>query len=227
MFVGLALGHGYLASPTTRDILQGRQQHEMWAPVGHVDKGCQGCTVSQGATYPSYTCGGLEYDGSSELLALTARQSLDPECLIYLSTGPTDDPATRWYLIDVIWNYGSGIVSGNTVEGSVKIPEFALECEHCALRWEWYAIQQVSAIEYYVQCVDVSISSNNDDQTPAPTIEIPGYQSPDASLYRNEYAPVGQLHRPSNSFRKRLLLHFCELGRKTSYGGRQHGGRCH
>ncbi|KAL6078795.1 Tegument protein VP13/14 [Balamuthia mandrillaris] len=202
LFVGLAMGHGYLASPDTRDILQGRQNYEMWAPVGHVNRpGCSGCEVKKAPEYPQYTCGGIEYDGTSDLLALTAGQNLDlswylnaphpGECLIYLSTGPTDDPETEWYLIDVIWNcaFGEGKESGDTVEGAVTIPEYALDCEHCVLRWEWYAIQQVDAIEYYVQCVDVSISSDNTGTTPTPTIAIPGWQSADASLYRNEYNP--------------------------------------
>jgi hypothetical protein len=59
---------------------------------------------------------------------------------------------------------------------SFKLSEFLPSCDHCVLRWEWYAVQQVSNVEFYVNCIDIKIISQNNCELPSPTTEINGIE---------------------------------------------------
>ena len=59
-------------------------------------------------------------------------------------------------------------------EGNVEdiiLPNDIPDCEHCVLRWEWYGVHQVSNVEFYANCADVSISGGN-QKCPIPTSVI-------------------------------------------------------
>jgi len=38
-----------------------------------------------------------------------------------------------------------------------RLPDWLPSCDHCVLRWEWVALQQVTNAEFYVTCADVRI----------------------------------------------------------------------
>jgi hypothetical protein len=61
---------------------------------------------------------------------------------------------------------------------SLTLPSFLPSCEHCVLRWEWYAVQLVSNVEFYVSCADIKIINNfnNNCQLPQPTTTINGIE---------------------------------------------------
>lgn len=60
----------------------------------------------------------------------------------------------------------------------VYIPPELPSCEHCVLRWEWYSVQQVSNVEFYVNCLDIAIINNfnNNCDKPSPTTVINGIE---------------------------------------------------
>jgi hypothetical protein len=61
---------------------------------------------------------------------------------------------------------------------SLTLSEFLPSCEHCVLRWEWYGVQQVSNVEFYVSCADIKITNfiNPGCQLPGPTTSINGIE---------------------------------------------------
>ncbi len=46
---------------------------------------------------------------------------------------------------------------------NVPLPKELPSCEHCVLRWEWYAVQQVGNVEFYVNCADIKITGGMDN----------------------------------------------------------------
>merc|ERR1712186_55656 len=72
---------------------------------------------------------------------------------------------------------------------SVTLPAVLPSCDHCVLRWEWTAHQQVSNIEFYTQCADVTILSDAPPTVPNPMTAISGIEHlpSDADAYRDPY----------------------------------------
>jgi hypothetical protein len=48
-------------------------------------------------------------------------------------------------------------------------------CDHCVMRWDWYTTQQVTNVEFYVDCFDVTVESTSTG-TPTPTTSISGIE---------------------------------------------------
>lgn len=102
------------------------------------------------------------------------------DCSIWLSYDNNVDSPLNWIKLKDI----PGCLAPNgidTISGSnsysFKLPEFLPSCEHCVLRWEWYTVQQVSNVEFYVNCVDIKIINNiNDCSKPGPTTQINGIE---------------------------------------------------
>ena len=101
------------------------------------------------------------------------------DCSIWLSYDTNIDSPLNWIkLKDIpgcLSSNGIGTPSGIN-KYSLKLPEFLPSCEHCVLRWEWYAVQQVSNVEFYVNCIDIKIISQNNCQHPSPTTQINGIE---------------------------------------------------
>jgi hypothetical protein len=101
------------------------------------------------------------------------------DCSIWLSYDTNVDSPVNWIKIKDI----PGCLSINGVDlpiglnrFSFKLPDFLPSCEHCVLRWEWYAVQQVSNVEFYVNCADIKIVSLNNCQRPTPVTQINGIE---------------------------------------------------
>ena len=101
------------------------------------------------------------------------------DCSIWLSYDTKIDSPVNWIKLKDI----PGCLSPNGIatpsginKYSLKLPEFLPSCEHCVLRWEWYAVQQVSNVEFYVNCIDIKIISQNNCQQPFPTTQINGIE---------------------------------------------------
>merc|ERR1712176_815928 len=87
-----------------------------------------------------------------------------------------------------------GLDLPNPVTMSVTLPEALPSCDHCVLRWEWTAHQQVSNIEFYTQCADVTILSDKPPTVPYPMTAISGIEHlpSDAGAYRDVYPGPNQ-----------------------------------
>ena len=112
------------------------------------------------------------------------------DCSLWLSYDTNVDSPENWFKLK---NY-PGCFSPNgidTFQGTKSIPvffpTFLPSCKHCVLRWEWYTVQQVSNVEFYVNCVDIKIINNlnNNCQIPQPTTQINGIEH----LLYNLYEP--------------------------------------
>jgi len=77
----------------------------------------------------------------------------------------------------------------NVVNLPLNIPSYLPSCDHCILRWEWYALhlQAINIVEFYSQCADVKIVGNPNGQLPSPQVTIPGHLPMDAKYYRPGY----------------------------------------
>lgn len=101
------------------------------------------------------------------------------DCSIWLSYDTNVDSPQNWIKLKDIPGCLSpnGIVTQRLNSYSFKLSEFLPSCEHCILRWEWYAVQQVSNVEFYVNCVDIKINNNlNNCDKPGPTTSINGIE---------------------------------------------------
>lgn len=79
-----------------------------------------------------------------------------------------------------------------TNEWTIQLPEELPQCDHCVLRWEWLAVQQVTNVEFYVSCSDIKVESvvqNIAEEIAHPRVWIDGIgHLPDtASSYRKAY----------------------------------------
>lgn len=149
-----------------------------------------------GPNAPTYTCAGPAFgtsatsmrchDGTTPgtITPVTAGQELDVawifeaahpgDCSIWISYDADIASPVNWVkLLDMP---GCLSPNGQTPQASatkVAIPANIPNCEHCVMRWEWYATQQVTNVEFYVQCFDVKIVGGNDAcSKPAPTTAI-------------------------------------------------------
>ena len=78
---------------------------------------------------------------------------------------------------------------------TVALPPWLPSSDHAVLRWEWYSVQQVVDIEFFVSCVDVRIAGTNEAHASAiakiaPTVAIAGatdHLPSDIAAYRKAY----------------------------------------
>jgi len=159
--------------------------------------------VSGGINAPIYTCLGPAFMTSSTSMRchdtpanppsitvnagdtiqieLTMEAPHPGDCSIWLSYDKNVDSPQEWIKLK---DY-PGCFSPNgidTFQGSKSFPlffpQFLPSCDHCVLRWEWYTVQQVSNVEFYVNCVDIKIINNlnNNCNIPSPTTQINGIE---------------------------------------------------
>ena len=157
--------------------------------------------VSGGLNAPIYTCLGPAFGtsptsmrchdslaspiiatystGSNIDLEWTMEAPHPGDCSIWLSYDTNVDSPVNWIKLRDI----PGCLSPNGIDTPVginkysfQLPDFLPSCEHCVLRWEWYAVQQVSNVEFYVNCIDIKIVSQNTCSLPGPTTQINGIE---------------------------------------------------
>jgi len=151
---------------------------------------------SGGPNAPTYTCTGPAFGNSATsmrchdsstpgtITTVTAGKDLPVswifeaahpgDCSIWISYDTdTSSPANWVKLMDMPGCLATDGKTPQTTTTTVPIPANMPDCEHCVMRWEWYAVQQVSNVEFYVQCFDVKIvGGNNNCNQPAPTTLI-------------------------------------------------------
>jgi len=111
------------------------------------------------------------------------------DCFFYLSYDTSLSPTSMaWFKIAEIANCNS--LSGT--DFSLSIPSWIKACTHCVLRFEWYALHQVTTTEFYTQCVDVTIENPNGGFMGTPQVYVPYHLPADnANLlnYRLAFEP--------------------------------------
>ena len=119
--------------------------------------------------------------GDTIQVELTIEAPHPGDCSLWLSYDTNVDSPQNWFKLK---DY-PGCFSPNgidTFQGSKSIPVFFPKelpsCDHCILRWEWYTVQQVSNVEFYINCVDIKIVNNlnNNCNIPSPTTQINGIE---------------------------------------------------
>mmetsp|Transcript_25363 Transcript_25363/g.28215 ORF Transcript_25363/g.28215 Transcript_25363/m.28215 type:complete len:272 (+) Transcript_25363:49-864(+) len=171
-------GHGRLTVPTTRDMQAGKPIYQMHAPV-----------LPVGGQFTSeHRCRDIPFHGVTT--TWTAGETYKTEwffesahpgdCFFYLSF---DDEKT-WMKIAQIRD--CHLITSY----DLLIPEWVPNGDKVVLRWEWYALQQVVNVEFYLQCADVKIVGGQPGQVRwDPVVTIPGNLPLDASKYRKVYEP--------------------------------------
>lgn len=193
------LGHGQLTVPLVRGDSQGlRESHEQRAPVFTI-AGNRG-----GYSETSMRCHDFLPDDSPQT-TLQAGETFEAtwtmeaghpgDCYFYLSYDSDPSNAVNFFKIAAIPGCGApdGLNIPASVTTTVLLPPEVPACDHCVLRWEWTAHQQVVDIEFYVQCADVKIISNAGPMLPSPITAIAGIEHlpQDASGYRKVYNGQG------------------------------------
>jgi hypothetical protein len=103
------------------------------------------------------------------------------DCSLWLSYDTNIDSPMKWIKLK---NF-PGCLSPTgldppigTNKVSIKLSEYLPSCDHCVLRFESYGVQLVSDVEFYVDCADIKIINNlnNNCLNPEPTHDINGIQ---------------------------------------------------
>mmetsp|Transcript_53981 Transcript_53981/g.155834 ORF Transcript_53981/g.155834 Transcript_53981/m.155834 type:complete len:765 (-) Transcript_53981:138-2432(-) len=201
----LASGHGQLVMPQVRPDSHG--ELESWehrrpaftSELGNVF----------GASETSYRCHDMRPAPGPPPTTLVAGQAFNAtwkmeaghpgDCYFYLSYDADYAEPKRFFKI---WGIpGCGALDGkaipDVVTRTITLPEELPPCEHCVLRWEWTAHQQVKNIEYYLSCADVRIASRAPPTRPEPMVEIAGVEHlpADPGAYRKVYSDEGPEER--------------------------------
>ncbi|CAJ1418029.1 unnamed protein product [Effrenium voratum] len=194
----VARGHGQLTRPLVRQDSDG--ETESWrqrAPVYTLGGNRDGYSATSMRCHdfqPTVGGKGVLDAGLSFEATWTMEAGHPGDCYFYLSY---DDPsnAVNFFKIAAIPGCGApdGINIPSSVTMSVLLPAELPACDHCVLRWEWTAHQQVSDIEFYVQCADVIIRSTAGNHLPSPVVAISGIEHlPQAADgYRKAYQGEG------------------------------------
>jgi len=194
-----AAGHGQMTTPAVRpdadgfaeSFVQRRPTHTLSGPVFGYGAG-------------AYRCRELPPTGGAPETTLVAGQAFDVawkmeaghpgDCYLYVSYDSDVVDPINWFKIAVFPGCGAadGLVVPDTSTSAV-LPADLPACDHCVLRWEWTAHQQVSNIEFYVQCADIAISSSAPPVRPSPMVAISGVEHlpSSAEAYRQVYQGQG------------------------------------
>jgi hypothetical protein len=158
---------------------------------------------SGGINAPSYTCLGPAFQSSTTSMRchdatssspLTTYNAGDTINLEWVMEAPHPGDCSIWLSYDTNLNSPQNWIKLKNIPGclspngmdtpsgrntySFVLSENLPPCVHCVLRWEWYAVQQVSNVEFYVNCADIKIVNNiktNCDK-PGPTTTINGIE---------------------------------------------------
>jgi len=180
-FIAQVAAHGHLAIPTTRDLSLSKRQDEQNAPVTYPlisDMVCRNYSASPSSQWTTLTAG-------STTPIQWAMESAHPgDCFAYITYDGDNvaDTQKKWFKIAEF----SQCNLQNTQMLSLSIPSYLPSCDHCILRWEWYALhlQSINIVEFYSQCADVKIVGNANGKLPSPQVTIPGHLPMDAKYYR-------------------------------------------
>lgn len=179
--LSIAEGHGRLTQPVPRSVLKSGGTLATWQ---------QNAPVSGGQNSPGFVCRNTV--PNPNLVTLNAGSNLPMawdfpanhvgDCFAYITYDQgKPDNEKKWFKI-------ANLPKCNENHAvTVKIPDFLPPCEHCILRWEWYALHVRPNIEYYAQCVDVKITGSTAFGIPSPTFNIPGHLPADGNSYRHGF----------------------------------------
>jgi len=175
--------HGRLTVPTPRDAHFGATSSTQNSPVDN------------NPLTNEFVCRNYAAVPSSNFISVQAGENVNVQwsfsaahvgdCFAYLSYTPDlPDNQKVWFKIKS-WARCEQTMNQNM---PVTIPSYLPSCDHCILRWEWYALHVRPTIEYYAQCVDVRITNGqNPGILPTPQVTIPGHLATNGSMYRSGY----------------------------------------
>merc|ERR1712217_225736 len=127
--------------------------------------------------------------GSNLTVTHTMEARHPGDCYLYISYDGANP--INFFKIAALKGCGApnGLDPPTPYTATIDLPAALPPCDHCVLRWEWTAHQQVSDIEFYVQCADIKIESTAGPTMPSPMVAIAGigHLPSDASSYRNPY----------------------------------------
>lgn len=179
LFFVRVLGHGRITLPTPRKLIYfdggiNAPAYTCLGPAFRTSPTSMRCHDSPAgniaATYTSGSVVNLEW----------VMEAPHPgDCSIWLSYDSNIDSPMNWIKLKDI----PGCLAVNGIDlprglnkFSFILPDFLPPCERCVLRWEWYAVQQVSNVEFYVNCMDIKIISQHNCQPPSPVTQINGIE---------------------------------------------------
>jgi len=199
-------GHGQLTKPIVRPDTEGRVvSHLQREPVFTLG-GPRGAGLL-GKGYPATAMRCHNFGPSSNAPQTTLQaglpfqmtwtcQACHPgDCYAYLSYDSDASNPDNFFKIAAFPGCGApdGKNPPSSVTQTVVLPAQLPSCDHCVLRWEWTAHQQVVDIEFYVQCADVKIESVAVSTRPSPLTAIAGIEHlpSNADAYRKVYNGQG------------------------------------
>ena len=180
LFLNQVSGHGRMTFPTPRlKISDGGINAPSYTCIGPIFKSSatsMRCHDSNAGVVQSVLTAGEIVN-----FQMTMEAPHPGDCSIWLSYDTDFDAPLNWIKLKDIPGClsptGLDTISGPSTFSFV-LPEFLPACDHCVLRWELYGVQQVSNVEFYINCADVQIINNINTNCakPGPTTQINGIE---------------------------------------------------
>eukprot|EP01119_Soliformovum_irregulare_P002988 TRINITY_DN13261_c0_g1_i1.p1 TRINITY_DN13261_c0_g1~~TRINITY_DN13261_c0_g1_i1.p1 ORF type:complete len:306 (+),score=51.57 TRINITY_DN13261_c0_g1_i1:196-1113(+) len=181
LFVACVFGHGQLTVPTPRSPPANAGSYQQ----GPVDP-----------TTSAFICRNYAPTAS---VAITAGQDLTikwitpaahvGDCFFYITYDGTDVPEAQKKWFKIYQRADCKAVQDQSL--TFKVPSELPSCASgCILRWEWYALHLMpnGPVEFYTQCVDVTVTGSANGYLPQNRYVIPGHLTTSPSDYWNPYA---------------------------------------
>lgn len=111
--------------------------------------------------------------GTSQSVTFQIGAAHPGDCFFYLTyDGDKPDSQKKWFKI---WEkHQCGKYQGSYTH-NIPIPSYLPSGSHVIFRWEWYATHIFPVVEFYVQCVDATMTGLASGVLPQPQVKIPGH----------------------------------------------------
>ena len=210
--------HGHMTKPRPRPSLwaPGKEQGATSADATYrYDQPTH--TLGGGMTHESHTYTDTsfrchDFASSAPATTITAGAALELEwslpaahpgdCSLYISYDADTVAPARWVKLHNFVGCVSksdlpsftGPAPNNQNAYEITLPTWLPSSDHAVLRWEWYSVQQVTDIEFYTTCADVTVVGTGDSvdtfygkAQPVVTVSGTSHLPTTADAYRKAY----------------------------------------
>lgn len=165
--------HGWMSNPVPRGKYHGKYDYQEFEPVVSNNPNTDRMVCRGDAAIPNKANWLSLKAGESTPITLSWNAPHIGDCFVYLTyDGDKPEKEMKWFKI---WEQAKCSPDSRPVSNyNVPIPSYLPPGDHVIFRWEWYALHAFPTVEFYVNCVDATITGDKKGNLPLPQIQIPG-----------------------------------------------------